>query len=91
MGRQMFHVWKWVAVVLVGLFVLAPAVGLACPNCKFTVEEETAAQAASDNPGDLAAGFYYSILFMMGMTLTLATCLVLFIRREARNATSHGA
>jgi len=42
-------------------------VAQACPNCKNAIAEN----AAGGTGGDIARGFYYSILFMMSMPYIL--------------------
>lgn len=68
---------------LVLLFSIAGAAE-ACPNCKQLLAEpdasaaatpgidDAASQAAAGEGANLGAGFYYSILFMLGMPLLVA-------------------
>ena len=75
--------------LILGLCVvlLVPALALACPNCKVSVED-TQNQAGGGTGGSMVAGYYYSILFMLGMLFSLVTAMIFFIRREAlRTAT----
>ena len=73
--------WMLVALALVLMCLIASVAG-ACPNCK-------EALAQNDPHGEaIAAGYYYSILFMMAMpfaTLGTFSCLAyLSIRRAAK-------
>ncbi len=64
----------------------------ACPNCKVNVEDASKAPADADgtDSGDtspranMAAGYYYSILFMMPLPFILLSGLLVVIRRQAR-------
>ncbi|MEX0713073.1 MAG: hypothetical protein WD278_12030 [Pirellulales bacterium] len=66
------------------IVVLTASVAEACPTCK--------AALASHDPGrgDLVAGFFWSILFMMSMPFillgSLATYMYLLVRRARREA-----
>ena len=53
-----------IAVSVVVLLAADP--GLACPNCSTAV-----ANSESGEPGGTPVGFYYSILFMLGMPFLL--------------------
>jgi hypothetical protein len=60
--RQFEPAVRWlVAVAVVALVLLIASVAAACPNCKEGL-------AQNDPQGhSIAAGYYYSILFMMSM------------------------
>ena len=53
------------SLIAVALVVVLTAVASACPTCKEGVD------ASDPNHQSLAAGFYYSILFMMSMPYIL--------------------
>jgi hypothetical protein len=68
-----------------------PAVVFACPNCKTMLEDPgqtgTSGSMAGGVSGNMAAGYYYSILFMLGTMFSLAGLLVFAIVRQARRET----
>ncbi len=74
---------RWMVIALaVALVCLIASVAAACPNCKEAIGQ-------NDQQGQaLAAGFYYSILFMMAMPFailgTFGGMAYLSIRRAAR-------
>jgi hypothetical protein len=74
-------------VVVLAVLVLSPAV-MACPNCKLSVQDQDAATAmgagVTGASGDMAAGYAYSIYFMLAVPAILLTGLVFFIRRQVR-------
>jgi hypothetical protein len=75
--------WLLLAAVL-ALVLLIASVAAACPTCKEGL-------AQSDPQGQsIAAGYYYSILFMMAMPFailgTFGSMAYLSIRRARRNA-----
>lgn len=71
------------ACVLGAAFVAAEALG--CPNCKDGI-------AASDPEGaNLARGFFYSILLMLAMPLTLVGSFGAYVWREMRRQQRAGA
>jgi hypothetical protein len=64
------------ACLLAAVFVAAEALG--CPNCKDGI-------AANDPEGaNLARGFFYSILLMLAMPLTLVGSFGAYVWREMR-------
>ncbi|MBI1338386.1 MAG: hypothetical protein GC164_15700 [Phycisphaera sp.] len=58
----------WVSVVCVSLLGVVPGVVRACPNCAETVAEGSGDGNGTDKAEtpQLAAGYNYSILYMMG-------------------------
>lgn len=65
-----------VACLLVAIFVAADAFG--CPTCKDGI-------AANDTEGaNLARGYFYSILLMLAMPLTLVSSFGAYVWREMR-------
>ncbi|MFM8378096.1 MAG: hypothetical protein ACKOB1_02100 [Planctomycetia bacterium] len=71
------------ACVLGAAFVAAEALG--CPNCKDGI-------AANDPEGaNLARGFFYSILLMLAMPLTLVGSFGAYVWREMRRQQRAGA
>ena len=71
-----------VACLLAAVFVAAEALG--CPNCKDGI-------AANDPEGaNLARGFFYSILLMLAMPFTLASCFGMYVWREYRRQERSG-
>lgn len=64
----------------VALAFVSAAEALGCPTCKDSLAEgdETAA--------NLARGYFYSILLMLGMPFTLASSFGLYMWRELRRA-----
>lgn len=72
------------AVLLVAVLLTTSAVAWACPGCKEAL--------ASSDGGDLVGGFFWSILFMMGMPFaifgTFAGSMYFAVRR-ARAASEH--
>jgi hypothetical protein len=74
---------RWfVAAIVVALVLLLASVAAACPNCKQGL-------AQNDPQGQsIAAGFYYSILFMMSMPYivlgTFGSLAYLSIRRARK-------
>ena len=72
-----------VACLLGAVFVAAEALG--CPNCKDGI-------AANDPEGaNLARGFFYSILLMLAMPLTLVGSFGAYVWREMRRQQRAGA
>lgn len=61
---------------VVALALLAPHAS-ACPNCKEAVSEQSNAQ-------DLKSGYYYSIIFMIGMPATMLGAGIFTITRLAK-------
>jgi hypothetical protein len=83
MGRLRF------VAILAALVVLAgPVAAYACPNCKTMLEDPgqmgTSGSMAGGVSGNMAAGYYYSILFMLGTMFSLAGLVVFAIVRQAR-------
>jgi hypothetical protein len=60
--------------------LLTAGIAAACPTCKDGV-------AANDpEHAHMVKGYFYSILFMMGMPYTIFTCVGLYMYREVRKA-----
>jgi hypothetical protein len=76
---------RWlIAAVVLALVLLIATVAAACPTCKEGI-------AQNDPQGQsLAAGYYYSILFMMSMPYvvlgTLGSCAYYSIRRARQQS-----
>ncbi len=66
-------------VLAVGLLVLAAGIAQACPNCK-------EALSANGGGGDLVRGYFYSILFMMGMPFTILGAFSFSMYRAVKKA-----
>jgi hypothetical protein len=80
--------WMLIALALMLVCLIASVAG-ACPNCKEGL-------AQTDPHGQsIAAGYYYSILFMMAMPFgilgTFGSLAYLSIRRAARQQAAHQA
>ncbi len=58
-------IYRLLSVLTITLTMIASTVS-ACPNCKEAVADQS-------NAADLKSGYYYSILFMIGMPMTLLT------------------
>jgi uncharacterized membrane protein len=77
-------IMRWiVAAIVLALVLLIASVAAACPTCKEGL-------AQNDPQGQsLAAGYYYSILFMMSMPYivlgTFGSCVYYSIRRARHN------
>jgi hypothetical protein len=71
-SRQVFPMLALTLILLSGVDVRA------CPNCKEAVAEQ-------ENSGELKNGYYYSILFMIGMPATLLSVGVFTVVRAAKN------
>jgi len=71
--------------------LLLAGVAQACPNCKNAIAEN----AAGGTGGDIARGFYYSILFMMSMPFlllgTFTSVMYVQVRRARRAAENQDA
>jgi hypothetical protein len=68
---------------------LIPAAAMACPNCKSMLEDNSAStngSMAGGFAGSMAAGYYYSILFMLTVLFSMVGTLFFVIRREARQS-----
>lgn len=81
-----FMRWMLIALALVLVCLIASVAG-ACPTCKEGLSQ-------TDPQGQaIAAGYYYSILFMMAMPFailgTFGSLAYLSIRRAARQQSSH--
>lgn len=82
---------RWQRLLTIGLLcavstLLFAGVAEACPNCKNAIAEDAAGGGAT---GDMARGFYYSILFMMSMPFLLIgsfTSIMYVQVRKARRA-----
>ena len=70
---------RWIPPLVVAAFLILAADASACPGCK----EAVAAQAPGDGPG-LTEGYFWSILFMMGMPFTLFGTGAFFVTRAVR-------
>ena len=73
---------RWATLLLLMVVVLCMAdvaVAWACPSCK-------AAAAASEGGGDVVAGFFWSILFMMSMPFLLLGSFSGYMYLEVRKA-----
>ena len=68
-----------IPLLIVASFLLLAADASACPGCK----EAVAAQAPGDGPG-LVDGYFWSILFMMGMPFALFGTGAFFVTRAVR-------
>jgi uncharacterized paraquat-inducible protein A len=79
---------RWMLIALaIALVLLIASVAAACPNCKEGL-------AQNDPQGEsIAAGYYYSILFMMAMPFTVLGTFgglaYLSIRRARQAETQH--
>lgn len=72
-----------IACLLVAAFIAAEAFG--CPTCKDGI-------AANDTEGaNLARGYFYSILLMLAMPLTLVSSFGAYVWREMRRQQRQGA
>ncbi len=79
------------AALLIGLLTPFAA---ACPNCVDTISADastgspgTTGNMAGGIGGSMAAGYYYSILFMLTMLFTVTGIFVYVVYRNARAAT----
>jgi len=70
--------WHLAAVVLVVLLGFSAAEAWGCPTCKDGIA------APDDASANLARGYFYSILLMLAMPFTLASCFGLYVWREYR-------
>ena len=61
------------------LVVLCCSVAAACPNCSDGLAEQS-------DGGDMVAGYFWSILFMMAMPFTIFTAIGGFMYLEVRKA-----
>jgi hypothetical protein len=79
--------WKRMAIVVaLALFVVAFAeVAMACPTCKDGVAEN------DPHYQSMAAGYYYSILFMISMPFIIATTFGTFAYRAFKKAEAQRA
>jgi heme/copper-type cytochrome/quinol oxidase subunit 2 len=74
-------VLKWTVLLLaLAVVLLAANAALACPTCS------EAANANDPEHQGMVKGYFYSILFMMGMPYTVFTCFGLYMYREVRKA-----
>lgn len=74
------RIFRGLLPVCVALAVLAAAEALGCPTCKDSLAE------GDDTASNLARGYFYSILLMLGMPFTLAGSFGLYMWRELRRA-----
>jgi hypothetical protein len=72
------------AMLAVAIAWVACQAALACPNCK------DALARGDGSGGDLASGFSYSILFMMGMPFLLSGVVSLAMYRAVKKAQAAG-
>jgi len=73
--------------VLSGVFLFGSDAVQACPTCKQALAENDPAQKA------MIAGYFYSILFMMGMPFAIlgTLCSLAFVAvRRGQQAAAHG-
>src|SRR5262245_54007530 len=77
---------RWALLFTVMVAALsASSAAVACPTCKDAV-------AANDPEHQhMVRGYFYSILFMMGMPYLLITCFGLYMYREVRKARARNA
>ena len=61
------------------LVVLCCSVAVACPNCSEGLADQT-------DGGDMVAGYFWSILFMMAMPFTIFTAIGGYMYLEVRKA-----
>ena len=61
------------------LVVLCCSVAAACPNCSEGLANQS-------DGGDMVAGYFWSILFMMGMPFTIFTAIGGYMYLEVRKA-----
>ena len=67
-------------VLLLAVFFCAANIASACPTCKDAV-------AANDpEHAGIVKGYFYSILFMMGMPYAIITCFGLYMWRQVKRA-----
>ncbi len=72
---------KWLAAALLSTAILAaPGSASACPNCKEGVANSTSPQAAG-----MRNGYFYSILFMIGMPITVLSTGVFMVVRAVKS------
>jgi hypothetical protein len=78
---------RWFTALLLAL-VLCTAMPLsasACPYCRLSLQDDDAAAQAGGAPGNMSAGYAYSIYLMLLVPAALTTGLVFFIRRQTRD------
>lgn len=76
---------RWATlVVVVALLACAADVASACPTCKNAV-------AGSEGGGDVVAGYFWSILFMMSMPFTILGTFSGYMYLEVRKARARQA
>jgi uncharacterized membrane protein len=79
--------WSSVAIALTfaAVFLCIGEVAFACPTCKDSV--------AQNDPHyqSMAAGYYYSILFMLSMPFLIVTTFGTFAYRSVKKAEAHRA
>ena len=76
--RQLFRNLSTTTAALL-LVVLCCSVAAACPNCSDGLADQTGG-------GDMVAGYFWSILFMMGMPFTIFTGIGGYMYLEVRKA-----
>ena len=69
--------------LVLAIVVLSAAEAVGCPTCKDALAE------GDDVAANLARGYFYSILLMLGMPVTLAGSFGLYVWRELRRARQH--
>lgn len=70
--------------ILVVGFMLSAAEAWGCPTCKDGVA------ATDDAANNVARGYFYSILLMLAMPFTLASCFGVYVWREYRRQQGAG-
>ncbi len=70
-------------IVALSFAAFAPELTAQCAMCGEAVED-SARSDGGDSQGSLAAGLYWSILFMLGVVLSIGAGLAVFIARVAR-------
>ena len=78
---------SWIAILglTVAMLALTTADAWACPNCK------EALAANSRDGSDLVRGYFYSILFMMGMPFTIVGAFSFSMYRAVKRAQAQAA
>jgi hypothetical protein len=70
----------WIAVAVLLLAVLLPAVASTCPLCK-----DAASNADKPGQSDVWRGMYWSILLMVSAPFAMVGALIVAVRRARRN------
>ena len=69
---------RWFPLLVIAFVLIGAAEAKACPNCKEAVAEQ-------ENSKELKSGYYYSILMMIGMPMTLLGVGATTVVRLAKN------